>query len=119
MRPGILAAAMSALSMLCSLSVSAHEGDQLGKVSFSTSCDPKVQADFDAGVAMLHSYWFGKAGQAFKSILDKDPSCAIAYWGIAIDLLGNTLAAAPSAKNAQEAWTMLEKAVAVGAKTPR
>jgi tetratricopeptide (TPR) repeat protein len=27
-------------------------------VSFPTSCDPKVQAEFDRGVALLHSYWF-------------------------------------------------------------
>ena len=31
--------------------------DKLGKVSFPTSCDPKVQAQFERGVAMLHSFW--------------------------------------------------------------
>ena len=29
-----------------------HEA--LGRVSFPTSCDPKVQAEFERGVAMLH-----------------------------------------------------------------
>src|SRR5829696_8778492 len=97
----------------------AHQGEQLGKVSFPTSCDSKVQADFDTGVALLHSYWFGRAAQVFRDVLDKDPGCAIAYWGIAIDLMGNTLAGAPSTQAADEASTMLEQARAVGAKTPR
>ena len=29
--------------------------DKLGKVSFPTSCDPKVQVQFERAVAMLHS----------------------------------------------------------------
>ena len=97
-----------------------HEGaDQLGKVSFPTSCDAKVQAQFERGVAMIHSYWFGEARKTFESVLKQDPSCAIAYWGIAVDLLGNTLVAPPSRSNAQSAWEALEKARAIGAKTQR
>jgi hypothetical protein len=45
---------------------------------------------------MLHSYWFGYAGKTFSSVLEKDPGCAIAYWGLALDLLGNTLSGSPS-----------------------
>jgi hypothetical protein len=61
--------------------VQAHEDDQLGKLSFPTSCDPKVQAEFESGVAMLHSYWFNYAGKTFQSVLQKDPSCAMAIGG--------------------------------------
>ena len=32
-------------------------GGHLGKVSFPTSCDPKVQPAFERAVAMLHSFW--------------------------------------------------------------
>lgn len=32
-----------------------QQDEKLGKVSFPTSCDPKVQAEFERGVAMLHS----------------------------------------------------------------
>jgi len=32
--------------------------EQLGKVSFPTSCDRKLQPQFDRAVAMLHSFWF-------------------------------------------------------------
>jgi len=93
--------------------------EKLGKVSFPTSCDPKVQADFERGVAMLHSYWFNYAGKTFRGILQQDPNCAMAYWGVAVDLLGNSLAAPPPLKNAQAAAEALEKARAIGAKTQR
>jgi tetratricopeptide (TPR) repeat protein len=43
----------------------------------------------------------------------------MAYWGIALDLLGNTLSAPPSRDAARRAWDMLEKARAVEAKTER
>ena len=93
--------------------------EQLGRVSFPTSCDPKVQAQFERGVAMLHSYWFGPARKTFEAILQQDPSCAMAHWGIAVDYLGNSHAAPPPPKNAQAAWEALEKARAIGAKTQR
>ena len=97
----------------------AQEDQKLGKVTLPTSCDPKVQAEFDRGVAMLHSYWFLYARRTFEGILQQDPTCARAHWGVAMDYLGNTLAVAPTRADAQAAWDALEKARAVGAKTPR
>jgi tetratricopeptide (TPR) repeat protein len=96
-----------------------HEQHQLGKVSFPTSCDPKAQAEFERGVAMLHSYWFNYAGKTFRGILEQDPACAMAYWGIAMDLLGNTLSAPPSAEAARAAWAALEKVNGIEIKTQR
>ena len=93
--------------------------EKLGKVSFPTSCDPKVQAQFERGVAMLHSYWFINARKTFESVLQQDPGCAMAHWGIAVDLLGNSLVGPPPVKVAQEAWQALEKARAIGARTQR
>ena len=67
--------------------------EQLGKVTFPTSCDPKVQAQFERGVAMLHSYWFTEGGKVFDDVAKQDPNCVMAYWGYAVNLLGNTLSA--------------------------
>jgi tetratricopeptide (TPR) repeat protein len=92
---------------------------ELGAVSFPTSCSPSVQAEFETGVAMLHSYWFNYAGKQFRGVLDKDPSCAMAYWGVALDLMGNTLSSPPPAAAAREAWQVLEKARSVPVKTER
>jgi len=96
-----------------------QQDQKLGKVVFPTSCDPNVQAEFDRSVAMLHSYWFLIARRNFEGILQQDPTCAMAYWGVAMDYLGNTLATTPTRAEAQAAWDALEKARAVGAKTQR
>src|SRR6266404_6532732 len=96
-----------------------QQDEKLGKVAFPTSCASNVQAEFDRGVAMLHSYWFLIARRKFEGILQQDPACAMAYWGVAMDFLGNTLAATPTRADSQAAWDALEKARAVGAKTQR
>ena len=102
-----------------SFSAFAQQDEKLGKVSFPISCDAKVQAEFERGVAMLHSYWFLYARRTFEGVLQQDPTCAIAYWGVAMDLLGNTLAVTPTRTDAQAAWDALEKARAIGAKSER
>jgi tetratricopeptide (TPR) repeat protein len=43
----------------------------------------------------------------------------MAYWGVAMDLLGNTLATTPTRAEAQAAWDALQKAQATQPKTPR
>src|SRR3981081_3300421 len=96
-----------------------QQDEKLGKVVFPTSCDPNVQVEFDRGVAMLHSYWFLIARRKFDAILQQDPTCAMAHWGVAMDLLGNTLAAPPTRADAQAAWDALEKARAAGPRTQR
>src|SRR3981081_1389920 len=96
-----------------------QQDQKLGVVVFPTSCGPNVQAEFDRGVAMLHSYWFLIARRKFEGILQQDPSCAMAYWGVAMDLLGNPLATTPTRADAQAAWDALEKARAAGPKTQR
>ena len=89
-------ASLAALWLTAQPWLAGAQQEQLGKVHFPVSCDARVQAEFERGVAMLHSYWFNYAGKTFRGILEKDPGCAMAYWGIALDLLGNTLAAPPS-----------------------
>ena len=95
------------------------EQEKLGKVTFSTSCDARVQGRFERGVAMLHSYWFTEARKVFGAVLLEDPSCVMGYWGLAVNYLGNSLAAAPSPKDVAAASEALDKARAIGAKTQR
>src|SRR5438093_12292487 len=93
--------------------------ENLGKLTFPTSCDARVQSQFERGVAMLHSYWFTEARKVFDAVLQQDPGCAIAYWGLAVNYLGNSLAAAPPPKDIAAASEGLDKARAIGAKTQR
>jgi len=96
-----------------------QQEEKLGTLSFPTSCDPKVQAEFERGVAMIHSYWFLVARKVFEGVIQQDPSCAIAYWGVAMDQLGNSLVGPPPRAQAETAWAALEKAREIGAKTER
>src|SRR5215510_2059568 len=94
--------------------------EQLGKVSFPTSCDPKVQPQFDRAVAMLHSFWFQQGAKAFREILESDPSCAVANWGIAAILIGNTFGGNDAtAQAAQKAKEAIQRGRLTGAKTER
>src|SRR5881394_3180611 len=98
----------------------AHDdGVIVGKVTFPTSCDPRVQHTFETAVAMLHSYWFPQAEKTFNAVLQDDPQCAMAYWGLAVTNLDNSLAFPPTAKQVAQATEALEKARALGAKTQR
>lgn len=119
MKPKILRLATCLLGVALGGGAFALQDEKLGRVSFPTSCDPSVQDEFERGVAMLHSYWFLYARKGFEGILQKDPGCAMAYWGIAMDRLGNTLVGPPSPADAQAAWEALEKARAIGGKTQR
>src|SRR2546422_7973858 len=93
--------------------------EELGKVTFPISCGAAVSAQFERGVAMLHSYWFVESRKVFAAIVTQDAGCAMAYWGLAVTALGNSLAAPPAPKDAAAAWAAIEKAGAGGPKTQR
>ncbi|GJM14853.1 MAG: hypothetical protein DHS20C13_01800 [Thermodesulfobacteriota bacterium] len=56
----------------------------LGIVEFETSCSDSVGEDFNRGVALLHHMMYKQAEQVFTEISEKDPDCAMAYWGLAM-----------------------------------
>ncbi len=58
--------------------------EKLGKVSFATSCAPKVARDFERAVALLHSFAYTASEKAFSDVASADPACAMAHWGIAM-----------------------------------
>jgi Tfp pilus assembly protein PilF len=91
---------------------------RLGAVHFETSCNETAQRRFDRGMRYQHSFWYSASKDIFEEVLKADPSCAIAYWGIAQSLLFNPFGVPPAA-NLAEGLAALEKAKAIGAKTPR
>jgi hypothetical protein len=58
--------------------------EEVGSVQFSTSCSKDVTARFNRGVALLHSFQYEKTREAFSEVASHDPTCAMAYWGIAM-----------------------------------
>lgn len=61
--------------------------ERLGHVDFASGCHARVQARFERGVALLHSFWYEEAGRAFGEVATADSGCALAYWGKAMSVL--------------------------------
>jgi hypothetical protein len=93
--------------------------DRLGTVHFETSCDAGVQAEFNRGVALLHSFWFRAAIESFERVLQKDTSCGIAYWGLALTHWGNPFAGLKPPAVLEPGAKAAEKGLAAGAPTDR
>src|SRR5258707_14630727 len=83
----------------------------LGHVHMETSCSPSVSADFDRALAMLHNFWFARALEAFKKVIQADPQCAMAYWGAAMTY-NHPFWDAPSAADESAAWGFVQKGLA-------
>jgi tetratricopeptide (TPR) repeat protein len=96
-----------------------HDHGAVGTVSFPTSCSAAAQSHFERAVAMLHSFWFGEAEKTFRAAADADASCAMPWWGVAMTRLGNPLAGRPSAESERIAREAVDRALAIGARTPR
>jgi tetratricopeptide (TPR) repeat protein len=111
-------AATAATGIVLVLPAVAAAEKNLGKVHFATSCKPPAQKAFDQAMTYQHSFWYRTSRQAFEEALKADPDCAIAYWGIGLSLLNNPFTF-PPAKNLPDGLAALEKAKAIGAKTPR
>lgn len=115
-----------AVCVTTSLSLVADEGHQhggpatekVGSVKFPTSCSRAVQKDFERAVAMLHSFWYDATRKAFQEVADKDPDCAMAYWGVAMTLW-HPLWAPPSPEELKEGAAAIEKARAAKRKNDR
>ena len=57
---------------------------QFGSVSFDLSCSEKVKKEFELAMALLHSFEYDEAEKVFAKVIDKEPDCAMAYWGVAM-----------------------------------
>ncbi|HEY0770817.1 MAG TPA: hypothetical protein VGD31_10830, partial [Sphingobacteriaceae bacterium] len=58
--------------------------NQFGEVKFGLSCSEKVRDDFNLATALLHSFEYVEAEKVFARVIDADPSCLMAYWGVAM-----------------------------------
>lgn len=91
---------------------------KLGKVSFPVSCEASVQQQFTSAVAMLHSFWYEKASDTFAAVAEKDPTCGMAYWGIAMTYY-HQIWNAPGPADLKAGAAAVQRAKLAGAKTQR
>lgn len=75
-----------------------HEGprrilplkDGMGPVQFPvTTTNPEAQRYFNQGVAQLHGFWYWEAERSFRTVLNLDAGCVMAYWGLAMANIEN------------------------------
>jgi len=109
----------STLIVPLSQAIARANEERLGEVNFPISCSPAAQQQFDRAVAMQHSFFFPETVKAFTAIAEKEPSCAMAYWGIAISQRPNPLVGPFPGDVLKRGWEAIEKARAASQKTER
>jgi hypothetical protein len=107
---------------------SAHAGDdehhshpvpeKLGTVAFPISCSAAVKPAFERAMALLHSFAYTASEEAFRDVAVRDPSCAIAHWGIAMSLY-HQLWEPPSDADLREGADQVRMAVEIRAASLR
>lgn len=93
--------------------------EKLGKVDFAISCNAAAQEEFNRAMALFHSFWFDPARKSFSKVLQHDPECGMAHWGIAIMSMGNPFAWPPNPAALKAGASAMAEAKRVGAKSER
>lgn len=96
-----------------------HDHGALGDVNFPVSCNAQAQQRFNTAAALLYSFYWERVDAAVATVLQADPSCAMAHWAKAVASLDNPLGSPPTPKLEQEGWAAVERAKQLGGKTQR
>jgi tetratricopeptide (TPR) repeat protein len=120
MRKSLFSVTIAALALSGSQPVVAQSDvdQQLGSVHFKTSCNEVAQRRFDRGMRYQHSFWYLNAKEIFEEAIEADPTCAMAYWGIALTYMDNPHNAIPR-PNLAPGLAAITKAKEVGSPTER
>lgn len=111
--------APSASAPLPGGAANASKAPNYGTVSFPVSCSAAAQQQFDLAVGALHSFFYPETVKAFTRVLEIDPGCAMAYWGIARSQPPNPLVLPFPPGTFQRGLEAISKAKALGPKTQR
>lgn len=87
-----------------------------GTIRFDVTCRPEVKADFESAVALLHSFFYEEARRRFLDIAQRDPQCAMAWWGVAMTWY-HPLWAPPTPEEMKQGAEAVEKARRIGGQT--
>jgi tetratricopeptide (TPR) repeat protein len=116
LRSALLASALAA--SLVPTALRAQAIGKVGEVGFPVSCSAEAQQQFTRAVALLHSFWYEEAVKAFTTVAETDPTCAMAYWGVAMSNW-YPLWYPPSEAALKAGADAVAKAQSIGAKTGR
>jgi len=93
--------------------------EQLGEVNFPVFCNAAAQQEFNRAMALFHSFWFDPAKASFARVLQHDPGCGMAHWGISIMSMGNPFTWAVNPNAAKAGAPAAAEAGRVGARSER
>jgi tetratricopeptide (TPR) repeat protein len=96
-----------------------HDAARLGRVVFPVSCTPAAQQRFEHAMAVLHSFWWEEGDNAFRDVLAADSTCAMAWWGLALNAWGNPFAGGPTGPARAAGTEAAARASALPAQTRR
>jgi hypothetical protein len=96
-----------------------HDAARLGHVVFPVSCAPTARQRFERAMAVLHSFWWEEGRHAFGAVLAADSTCAMAYWGLALNAWGNPFAGGPSGPALAAGAEAAARAASLPARTRR
>jgi tetratricopeptide (TPR) repeat protein len=90
----------------------------VGKINFPiTTSKPETQKKFNHALAMLHHMMYDHSEKEFRSIIEGDPQCAMAYWGIAMSYF-HPLWHEPTEEDLINGSEAIEKAKSLNPPTP-
>lgn len=95
-----------------------HHSSQLGRLSFESTCDLRARGSLEEGLGWLHSFEYEQAAQSFGVAAAADPSCGIAYWGVAMSYY-HPLWVPPTSAEMERGKRAIANAKAAGAKSQR
>ena len=118
-RPRFSLICFAALTVICTVAnARSMAGAPLGTVHFPISCTP-AQRTFDRAIALLHNFFYPETVKAFRAITEEYPSCAMAYWGVAMSQRPNPLVPPFALANLKAGWEAVEQGKSARTQTPR
>jgi tetratricopeptide (TPR) repeat protein len=91
----------------------------LGTVDFGVSCAEPTQPAFDRALGFLHHMMYEQARSGFEGIVETDPECAMAHWGIATTLFQPLWPTRPTSDDLMRGWTEIQDAKTMEPATER
>jgi tetratricopeptide (TPR) repeat protein len=93
-------------------------------VVFPISCNAAAQRSFERAMALLHSFWWEQGITAFQAVTAADSTCAMGFWGLALNAWGNPFTGGPGGmagkgEALRRGAAAADRALALGAATPR
>lgn len=93
--------------------------DDLGAVDFRVSCTEAVTDDFDRALALLHHMMYERARQSFRQIVEREPDCAMAHWGVAMTRFQPLWPTRPDGEELKAGARDIRTATQIGPGSPR